>query len=66
MMNRLKHVLPFSALRKIYKSNVNCHLQFCILAWGYEYDKVYNLQKKALRIMAESKYNAHTEPLFKQ
>ena len=29
-------------------------------------NRVYNLQKKALRIMTGSKYNAHTEPLFKQ
>ena len=66
VMNRLKHFLPFSALRLMYQSLVNCHLQFCILAWGYEYNRVYNLQKKALRIMTGSKYNAHTEPLFKQ
>ena len=50
----------------MYQSLVNCHLQFCLLAWGYEYNRVYNLQKKAVRIMTASKYNAHTEPLFKQ
>ena len=65
-MNRLKHFLPFAALRLMYQSLVNYRLQFCILAWGYEYNRVYNLQKKALRIMTGSKYNAHTEPLFKQ
>ena len=65
-MNRLKQFLPFSALRLMYQSLVNCHLQFCILAWGYEYNRVYNPQKKALRIMTASKYNAHTEPLFNQ
>ena len=65
-MNRLKHFLPFSALHLMYQSLVNCHLQFCILAWGYESNRVYNLQKKAIRIMTASKYNAHTEPLFKQ
>ena len=66
IMYRLKHFLPFSALRLMYQSLVNCHLQFCILAWGYECKRVYNLQKKAIRIMTASKYNAHTEPLFKQ
>ena len=66
IMNRLKHFLPFSALRLMYQSLVNCHLQFCILAWGYECKRVYNLLKKAIRIMTASKYNAHTEPLFKQ
>ena len=66
IMNRLKHFLPFSALCLIYQSLVNCHLQFCILAWGYESNRVFNLQKKGIRIMTGSKYNAHTEPLFKQ
>ena len=66
IMNRLKHFLPFSALRLMYQSLVNCHLQFCILAWGYESNRVYDLQKKAIRIMTANKYNAHTEPLFKQ
>ena len=66
IMNRMKHFLPFSALRLMYQLLVNCHLQFRLLAWGYEYNRVYNLQKKAVRIMIASKYNAHTEPLFKQ
>ena len=66
IMNRLKQFLPFSALRLMYQSLVNCHLQFCVLAWGYECKRVYNLQKKAIRIMTASKYNAHIEPLFKQ
>ena len=67
IMNRMKHFLPSSALRLMYQSLVNCDLQFCLLAWGYEYNnRVYNLQKKAVRIMTASKYNAHTEPLFKQ
>ena len=66
IMNRMKHFLPISALRLMYQSFFNCHLQFCSLAWVYEYDRVYNLQKKAVRIMTASKYNAHTEPLFKQ
>ena len=66
IMNRMKHFLPFSALRLMHQSLVNCHLQFCLLVWGYEYNRVYNLQKKAVRIMTASKYDAYTEPLFKQ
>ena len=66
VMKQLKHFLPFAALRLMYQSLVNYHLQFCILAWSYEYNRVYNLQNKALRIMPGSKYNVHTESLFKQ
>ena len=66
IMNWLKHFLPFSALKLMYQSLVSYHLQFCILAWGCEYNMFYNLQKNAVRLMAGSKYNAHTKPLFKQ
>ena len=66
IMKRLKYFLPFSALRLMSQSLVNCHLQFCIIVWGFEYNRVYNLQNNAFRIMAGSKYNERTEPLSKQ
>ena len=37
-----------------------------ITNWGFEWDRISKLQKRALRIMKNSRYNAHTEPLFKQ
>ena len=36
------------------------------LAWGYENERLTKLQKKSVRIITLSKYNAHTEPLFKK
>ena len=66
IMNRLKHVLPQSALKLMYDSLINSHLQFCTTAWGYQCNRVTKLQKRALRIMCGAKYNAHTEPLLKR
>ena len=37
-----------------------------ILAWGRQTNAIHKIQKRAIRIIAASKYNAHTEPLFKQ
>ena len=65
IMNRLKHVLPQSALKLMYDSLINSHLQFCTTACGYQCNRVTKLQKRALRIMCGAKYNAHTEPLLK-
>ena len=65
IMNRLKHVLPQSALKLMYDSLINSHLQFCTTAWGYQCNRVTKLQKRALRIMCGTKYNAHMEPLLK-
>ena len=66
VMNRLKRYLPISAMKLMYDSLILSHLQFGITNWGFEWDLISKLQKRALRIMTNSGYNAHTEPLFKQ
>ena len=65
-MNRLKWYLPISAMELMYDSLILTHLQCGITNWGFERDRISKLQKRALRIMTNSRYNAHTEPLFKQ
>ena len=42
------------------------HLNYGILSWGHERNRIFKLQKKVMRIICLSKYNAHTEPLFKE
>ena len=66
IMNRLKRYLPFSALKLMYDSLILSHLQFGITCWGFEWNRIFKLQKRALRIMTNSKYNAYTEPLFNE
>ena len=66
VINRLKRYLPLSAMKLMYDSLILSHLQFGITNWGFEWDRISKLQKRALRIMTNSRYNAHTEPLFKQ
>ena len=36
-----------------------------ILTWGFDYYRIEKLQKRFVRIISSSKYNAHSEPLFK-
>ena len=66
VINRLKGYLPISAMKLMYDSLILSHLQFGITNCGFEWGRISKLQKRALRIMTNSKYNAHTEPLFKQ
>ena len=66
VMNRLKRYLPFSAMKLMYDSLILSHLQFGITNWGFEWERISKLQKRALRIMTNSRYNAHTEPLLKK
>lgn len=65
ILNRLKHFLPTHIKISIYNSLILSHLHFGILAWGYDSDKLLKLQKKAIRVMSNSKYNSHTDPIFK-
>ena len=65
IMNRLKHFLPPNVLQIIYNSLVLPRLNYCLLAWGHKFDRLFKIQKKAVRIVNHSKYNAHTDPIFK-
>ncbi len=65
ILNKLKHFLSKQAKLHIYNSLILSHLNYRILAWDYKCDRIYKFKKKILRIICTSKYNAHTEPLFK-
>jgi hypothetical protein len=65
ILNRLKKFLPRHILRTLYFSMVNPHFIYAMLAWGFDMSRLHKLQKRAIRIITCSKYNAHTEPLFK-
>jgi hypothetical protein len=66
ILNKLKRFLPTRILRILYFSMVHSHLNYCVLSWGYKPRHIFKLQKKIIRIITKSKYNCHTEPLFKQ
>ena len=65
-MCRLKNFLPTHILRLLYNSLILPHLQYSILAWGFKMGRLEKLQKRAVRIITRSKYNSHTDPLFKK
>ena len=44
---------------------VQSRLTYCILAWGFNCQRLEKIQKRFIRIISLRKYNAHTEPLFK-
>ncbi len=50
----------------IYNSLIVSHINYGLLIWGFACEQIAKLQKKAIRIMSVSKYNDHTEPIFKQ
>ena len=66
ILNRLKKTLPQEILKKIYDSLINSYLHYCVLVWGYKTDRLLKLQKKSVRIITNSHFLAHSDPLFKK
>ena len=66
IMKKLHRFLPSKILLILYNSLISPHLHYGILAWGYFDTRIFKLQKRCVRIIDKSKYNAHTEPLFKK
>lgn len=69
IMYRLKDVYPQAILQILYNSLIVPHFTFGLLSWGLKIGnghKLHLYQKKALRIMTNSDYLAHTEPICKQ
>ena len=66
MFKRLHKYIPASALLLIYNSLFYSYINYSILAWGFSCERIFLLQKKAVRLMCSEKFNAHTDPLFKK
>ena len=68
ILKTVKHILPLTLLRSLYYTMVQPYLTYGIILWGPTYrchlKQVSILQKKAIRCINKSYYNAHTEPLF--
>lgn len=70
IIKKVKSKLNFSSLLTLYNSFVNVHLSYCIAVWGstaHVYlEKLFKLQKRALRHVFNVHYREHTAPLFLQ
>ena len=64
-MNRLKHELQSILLKLMYDALIMSHFQYCITSWGYSCYRRFKLRNRAIRTVTLSKYNAHTDALFK-
>ena len=41
------------------------HLNYCVLCWGSQANRIHLLQKRAKRNINKANYRAHSEPIFK-
>ena len=69
IMFRMKYILPSGILHTIYNTLIMPHYSYCLLTWGSKIHighRLLLLQKKALRMINDSHYIAHTEPICKK
>ena len=68
MIMRAKHCLPLKIRKLLYFALTHSYIDYCVLIWGgtkKSYLKpIMTIQKKIVRAVFKSKYNAHTEPLM--
>jgi hypothetical protein len=64
-----KKFLTAQARKSVYYALFHSNLIYCIHIWSStspsNYKHVISMQKKAIRLIADKIFNAHTEPLFK-
>ena len=69
-LRSVKNTINQKGLILLYNSIFHCHLLYAIQIWSCSHsspvNKIYKMQKNAIRIIAGKPYNAHTEPLFKK
>ena len=65
ILNKPKHSIPLSTMWTLHYDMVGSVLNYGILTWGFAHSRLTKIQKRVLRIITCSKYNAHTKPLFK-
>ena len=69
ILNKARKIFTKDTLLNLYYSFVYPHLGYCIEIWGnanVEYTSaLFRLQKKCVRIITNSAWKSHTEPLYK-
>ena len=61
---RLKNIFPKEILLTLYNTLIYSYINYGLLVWGIESSRIEALQKRAIRLVTNSAYIAHTTPLF--
>ena len=70
MLRLAKRYLPLEAVQMMYRSLIEPYLKYCYPVWGNacstNLQGLQKLQNRASKIVTDSPYNAHLEPLIKE
>jgi len=69
LLRTVKNFLPKESIRLLYYSLFHCHLNYACEIWSSASDtllnQIFKKQKIAIRLITNTRYNAHSTPLFK-
>ena len=66
LLYKLKSVYPIIIPKSIYNTLVLPNINYCILSWGSQIDRIHFLQKRAIRNISKNNFRAHTVHLLKE
>ena len=56
--------MPTDFLRNLYNALILLHFQLSVLNSGFKANRIEGLQKRGIRVITNSEYNAHVEPIW--
>ena len=69
IIRKLQKTVPRNILVTLYSTLIYPYLNYCNIAWASQpttfLEKLYRVQKKAMRVITHSAWNTHSLPLFK-
>ena len=63
ILSKLKHIFPQKILKTIYSSLIESHINYCLVLWGTNYDRIFKLKKKLFELFPLHITN-HTPVLY--
>lgn len=70
ILSKVAYLLPANVLKNLYYTLIYPYLAYCNVCWASTYptslDRLFKLQKRAVRVITKSSFIAHTSPLFQQ
>ena len=65
ILKKLQLIVPNNIRLIIYNTLISPHINNCLLSLGSKPDKIFQLQKRAVRAISGANSKSHTVPLFK-
>ena len=68
IIRKIRKNMPCEVLRNLYFTLVHPYFEYCNVIWAVNktvsLESLFRMQKRAIRVVSNSKWNSHSSPLF--